>query len=68
MEHDLKTFEKQVAEYIKWFKSDPNKRVGLDGCMRCDKYTFSKRIVHDKIDIWIEDLFRRIKQDGDGKC
>ena len=29
MECDLKIFEKQVAEYIKWLKSGPSKEFGL---------------------------------------
>ena len=59
-----KFLKKKVAEYIKWFKSYPNKRVWPTGLVKLylgsDLYTIN--------DTGMGLLFRKIRQDGDGMC
>ena len=64
MHHDIEIFEIDISEYIKWFKSDPTKRVLPERCMRLGKSTFRKRIVYYELDGGTGVLFRKIKQDG----
>ena len=47
MKHDLEIFEKkkQVAVYTEGFKSDPSKRVWLEGCIKLGKSTYRNSIV-----------------------
>ena len=67
-ECDLEIFKKQLADYMEWFKSDPNKRLWPLACIWHGKSTFRKWLAHYEYDTRTGVIFRKIKQDGEGKC
>ena len=68
MECNVYIFEKEVAEYIVWFKSDPSKWVWSGGCTQHGKSILRKLLVGYDYEAWVGVMFRKVKQDEEGKC